>query len=145
MIASVQQADSRARKKAIWILSIGSALGFSALLLYSIFEQQIYATLEHNIQYYLLNPQIPAFVVLAIMAPVLFAAVYLFTYGHRVIASKRIPPPNYAVVRDTVIHTGAQAIFRGYVVKLLATLLFLISASIPIYVWFLFSSFSADA
>src|SRR5688572_19353929 len=63
-----------------------------------------------------------AFLALAalLLAPLLAFAVYLWSLGGRVLRAQEFPPPGLRVIRDTAVLTGARAVSRGRLLKVLA-------------------------
>ena len=63
-----------------------------------------------------------AFLALAalLLAPLLAFAVYLWSLGGRVLRAQEFPPPGLRVLRDTAVITGARAVSRGRLLKVLA-------------------------
>jgi hypothetical protein len=68
------------------------------------------------------------------------ATVYLWRFGATIVASRRFPPPDKPVVRDTVIVSGRMAVYRGRLIQALALILLLAGLTLPAVVWYIFWS-----
>ena len=120
----------------------GTVIGMAAIGLYTHYETEIHSWLENNIDWLAKNPRTVFLFGLVLVTPLLILSGYLFIYGRRTAKTGRMPPPKYAVVRDTRVMTGTQAVLRGRLVQVLSVFLLLASAAIPILFWYIFSRFA---
>lgn len=114
------------------ILLVAILIGTVMISSYTRYETEIFHWFEENIEWLADNPGIVFLSGLVLVAPLMIFCGYLFIYGRRAAERRRMPPPGYAVTRDTRIKTGTQAVFHGRVVQLLSLFLVLVSAAIPI-------------
>ena len=133
----IQKADPAARKRAMTIIVAGGVIGALMIGAYRHYETEIFAWLERNIGWLAGSPGIVLGFGCLLVAPLLVLSGYLFFYGRRAARAKRIPPPDSAVVRDTVVKTGAPAVVHGRLVQVLSVFLFLSGAAIPLLFWYL--------
>ena len=124
------------------IILLGTVIGTAAIGAYTYYEMEIYSWLENNIDWLANNPRTVFLFGLVLVTPLLILSGYLFIYGRRTAKTGRMPPPNYAVVRDTRVTTGTQAVLRGRIVQVLSVFLLLASAAIPILFWYIFIRFA---
>ena len=120
------------------ILFVAFIIGAVVISSYTRYEAEIFHWFEENMEWLDDNPGIVLLSGLVLVAPLLMLSGYLFMYGRRAAETGHMPPPNYAVTRDTGIKTGKEAVFHGRLVQLLSLFLLLVSASIPILFWYLF-------
>ena len=137
-MSQIQIADPTARKRAMLILLVVFIIGAVVINSYTRYETEIFHWFEENMEWLGDNPVIVFLSGLVLVAPLLMLSGYLFIYGRRAAETGRMPPPNYAVTRDTTIKTGKQAVIHGRLVQLLSLFLLLVSAAIPILFWYLF-------
>jgi len=143
-MSDIQKADPAARRRAIWIVAIGSVFGALAILSYQHFESRIYEWIEKNIELLTSTPELPFLFSLVLVSPLLFLSTYLFVYGHRAARARRLPPPGYAVARDTPVHIGKDALVRARIVQILSLVIALAGAMIPVFFWYVFSNLTTD-
>ena len=55
-----------------------------------------------------------------VAGPLLGLAVYLWSLGERIVRAREFPPSGLRVIRDTPVITGAKAVVRGRLLKVLA-------------------------
>lgn len=139
-MGTVQPADPKARRKAVWVISIASVLGLSAIWAFEYFQSDLQSWLEKNIDFLLENTIVVFLVSLALISPVLAAGTYLLLLGNRTVREQRFPPLGDAVSRDTLVLEGRPALRRGRVIQLLSVLLLCSAGAIPFIVWYLFFS-----
>jgi hypothetical protein len=53
-------------------------------------------------------------------APLVAFAIYLWSFGAKIIRAQEFPPPGLRVVRDTPVVAGARAVLRGKILKAVA-------------------------
>lgn len=141
----MQKADPAARKRVTLIILAGTAIGAGVIGAHGHYETEISAWLENNIAWLADNPHIVLLSGWVLTAPLLVLSGYLFLYGRRAAKARQMPPPGYAVVRDTVLKTGRQAALHGRFVQLLSIFLFCSGAAIPIIFWYLFDRLAGSA
>ena len=137
-MVQVQKADPIARKKAMVILLIGTIIGMLVIGTFTYYEMAIHAWLGRNIEWVVNNSWTVFLFGLVLAIPLLVLSGFLFIYGQKVVKTERIPPPTYAVTRDTKIHTGRQAVLRGRIIQFLSLFLLLAGTSIPILLCYIF-------
>lgn len=138
----IQKADPKARKKAIWIVLVASILGTLILLPFSFSSSNtMFQTwMESKLLYAVRYPLLAAGISGVLITPILCAALYLFQYSRKCVASEKIPPPGYSVIKDTPVLRGSSAITRGRLVQILSMILCFASISIPLMIWYIFHS-----
>jgi hypothetical protein len=132
----VQQADKQARRCSIvWLL----VLSLPTLLLLQKFEPMLRHWSDRPAE---LSAQLPliALVLYVLVLPMLLLCFWLWHFANRVIAGKRFPPAGGKVNRDTRILGGEAALKRGRIIKILATILFVLFAVLPAAIVFVLSS-----
>jgi hypothetical protein len=139
-MATIQPADPKARRKAIWVIFVATFLGLSMILAVEYFQDEFQSWLERNIDFLLENNFVVFVAALALVSPVLTAGTYLFLVGKRTVRAQRFPPPGYPVVRDTLVLDSLQAIRRGWVIQLLSLFLVCCTGAIPFVIWLTFRS-----
>ena len=137
-MGTIQPADPKARRKAIWLTCIALFLGLCAILTFEYFHGDFQAWLERNIDFLLENTIVVFVVSLVFVSPVLAAGTYLLLVGNRTVRAQRFPPPGYAVARDTPVLEGSRGIRRGRVIQLLSLLLLCSAVAIPFFMWYIF-------
>ena len=130
----IQPAEPEARRKALWVVALASIFGSSAILAFEYLRNDFTNWLDGNIGALAQNPVAGALVAVVFVFPVVLIGLYLLRIGYRMIRFQRFPPPNYAVIRDTRVLTGLQAIRRGRIIRMLGIALLLVSMAIP---WFI--------
>lgn len=142
-MGTVQRADPEARRKGIWIICVVMLLGFSAILAFEYVQEDFQTWLEANIDFLLDNTFVVFVASLLFVSPLLAVGIYLLLLGKRIVRTQRFPPPGQAVIRDTAVQEGQQAIWRGRVIQLLALLVLGSVVTIPIIMWYVFRSLNA--
>jgi hypothetical protein len=141
----IQKGDPDAKRKAIWFLVLCSIVGAVVLGSYSYFEAEIHSWIYRNIDFLISNPLAVFLPALIFVTPILFLSVYLFIYGYRASQAKRMPPPGYSVVKDTVVFSGLKAIRMGRLVQFISLVLLLAGAAIPGILWYVFDRVISSA
>ena len=134
----VQPADPGARRKAIWVVGVTTLLGVCAILAFEYFQGDLQEWLERNIGYLVRHPVLVFLAGLAFVSPVVVAGIYLLVLGSRAVRTRRFPPPGYAVVRDTPVHHGVQAIRRGRIIQLVSLLVMVAAVTLPLILAIIF-------
>ena len=117
-MGTVQQADPKARRKAIWVICVATLLGLSAISAFEYFQDDLQSWPARNVDFLLENTIVVFVVSFIFVSPVLAAGTYLFLLGYRTVRAQRFPPPGYAVARDTRVLEGWQGMRRGRVIQL---------------------------
>ena len=139
-MTAVQKADPGARRKAIILVSVLSALGGILIVLFESNQQVISELLEMNLA---TNSRVLNAVLLMMLAPQFFVTYYLFAFGRRIVRTQRFPPPGQSVVRDTKIILSNEAVRRGRVLQCLAVASAVIC--MMFVVWWLLHEFGGQA
>ena len=132
----IQKADPHARRKALWIILIGTIVGAIGIILLKsqlhLFEQWL-----GNDSHLALERLKLALAVIAILTavPLLGLAIYIWRLGTRIIKTQRFPPPGMTVVRDTPVLTGNAARLRARVMQTFAGITALMALALPIVLW----------
>ena len=137
---TVQLADPKIKRRAIWAICVATCLGLSAILAFEYFRDYLQFWLEKNFDFLLENTIVLFIATLVFMSPVLGAGIYLLLLGNRTVRAQRFPPPGHAVARDTPVLEGWQGVRRGRVIQLLALFLLCAAGTIPIIMWYIFRS-----
>ncbi len=127
----VQKADPTLRRNALLILIAGMCLGAIPFLLLLEYQQSIELWLFYNGEYFVKNPESIAVILFILILPILVASIYFWMLADKIISTRRYPPAEQKVIKDTMIYTGDDAIKRGYLLKFLCVLLFTACLSIP--------------
>jgi len=127
----IQQADPKAKRKAIWLVGITTLFGFCAMLAFEYYQDDFQSWLELNIGYLVQNAYVVFLVAVVFISPVIVAGIYLLFLGNRIVRSQRFPIPGHAVIRDTQVLRGLRAIRRGRIIQLLSLLLLVAAGAIP--------------
>jgi hypothetical protein len=121
MMTEIRKADPVARRRALWQVVLGAAVGAALIL----GLERCRAPLR---DWLLSEPaELPRRVRLVLFiagslvsVPLIALAMYLWAMGARVIRAGEFPPPGYAVIRDTPVLVGTAAVSRGRSLKALA-------------------------
>jgi hypothetical protein len=121
MMTEIRKADPVARRRALWQVVLGAAVGAALIL----GLERCRAPLR---DWLLSEPaELPRRVRLVLFiagslvsVPLIALAMYLWAMGTRVIRAGEFPPPGYAVIRDTPVLVGTAAVSRGRSLKALA-------------------------
>ncbi len=103
-------------------------------------QQNISNWLEGNIDDIINNVWVVIIACLIMIAPIVIFALYLFQFGLSCIRSKRFPPPETRVIRDTPVLEGKAGIKRGQIIVGLSVMLKLLSLGFVVVLWRLFAS-----
>jgi hypothetical protein len=142
-MGTIQKADPKARRKAIWVICIATIIGVYAILAFESFQRDFQSWLETNIEYLLENTIVIFLVSLVLVSPVLAAGAYLLLLGNRTVRAQRFPPPGYAIARNTIVLEGSKGLQRGRIIQLLSLFLLCSAAAIPFVLWYIFRSLAS--
>lgn len=135
-MTNLRKADPAARRKVALLLSVGACVG--AVLIVAFERYRIPLS-----DWVLAGPGASAqrarlaLLLLAalLLAPLLALAAYLWSLGARVVRAQEFPPPGLRVIRDTAVITGARAVSRGRLLKVLALSCAIACAVLGILLW----------
>ncbi len=136
--AEVQAADAGARRKAIVLILIGGVVGAGSILWFegsrAAFEGWLSG--DGDIDEGGLRMRI-ALTVLALAGtlPLLGFSGYLRRFAARIESSQRFPPAGVAVVKDTKVLEGADALAHAHRLRLLAWAILILALMIPVVMW----------
>ncbi|MGV6806844.1 MAG: hypothetical protein ACWA5K_02945 [bacterium] len=137
-MTDIQPADPLARRLAIWVIIAALVFAVIIVLLIRGLEGALGVWIEANIEWLATNLWLVFVISLLFVSPLLIAGVYLYRLGGRIIVSRRIPPPGYAVARDTRIVVGRAAVIRGWIVKILSAFVVAATTLIPVFLTAIF-------
>lgn len=126
-MADVQAADPAARRRVAVVLLIGTGIGAGAIFYFS--ELLAGATDDPELAMERLKLIVKSLYILAI--PALWFAVQIWRMASLTVAAKRYPPPGVAVVRDTRVVTGPDAVRRAFAARVVAALVLGTSVLLP--------------
>jgi hypothetical protein len=134
-MSKIQKADSRARTRALVITLAVIVTGICVMVLFEKNQARLADWFVANMATIADKSGVVAAVVSAFFAPFYLVAGYLFLIGHRVIDSRRYPPPGHSVIRDTKIMEGHAAVTRGRLFQALSIMLaFALTVAIALFV-----------
>lgn len=139
-MTQIQKADSAARRLTIRLVVLMFVAGAILISLLEMSQQNIGNWLEGNIDDIVNNVWVVIIACLVMIAPIVIFALYLFQFGLNCIRSRRFPPPETRVIRDTPILEGMDGVRRGQIIVGLSVMLKLLSLGFVIVLWRLFSS-----
>lgn len=132
-MAEIQYADPRTRRIALLYVVVGAALGFGALLIFERYRQSLLSWMVET------PPETQVGIIclafLALCLPLLLFAVWMWTYGVRVLRENRHPPKEAKLVRDTPVTHGAAARRYGRLYQSLAALFMLAAVFLVGFAW----------
>ena len=137
-MASIQKADPKAKRNAIWILCIAAAAGGVSILAVEFYMDDLQSWLGSNIDFLADNTILVFLAALLMVAPILVAGAYFLLLGTRAVQARRFPPPGYAIARDMPVIEGTKGRQRGRIIQLLSLLLLSVAMAIPVFLWHLF-------
>ncbi len=139
-MGTVQAADPRAKRNAIWVICVATLLGVSAILAFDYYRDDLQYWLEKNIDYLLENTIIVFLLTLLLVSPILAAGTYFLLVGNRTVHARRFPPPGYSVYRETPVLEGQRGVRRGRIIQIISLILLCAAGTIPVIMWQLFRS-----
>jgi Ca2+/Na+ antiporter len=135
-MSKIQKADSQARTRAFAITFAVILSGICVMVLFERNQARLADWFLANMATIADNTGVVTAVVSACFAPFYLIAGYIFLIGHRVIDSRRYPPPGQRVIRDTKIMEGHAAVTRGRLLKVLSIMLTVaVTATIVLFVY----------
>lgn len=136
----LQVADHRVRRFALILIAGAVFLGLFLVLLVEkngLAIENWFLSKAHNFLEY---PELAAFVFFIMVLPIAGISIYFWRFGSSAVASERFPPQGATVLRDTIVRIGKQGIRRGRILQILSAMLFLASISLPVFLWYVFTS-----
>jgi hypothetical protein len=132
----IRRADPAARRRAVLIIILGALGGALVLVAFERYRNPLS-------DWVLSEPGASAqrvkwvflFLGTLVSAPLLAYAVYLWSFGARVLRAREFPPSGYPVIRDTPVITGEAAVSRGRLLKALALSCGIASAVLGLLLW----------
>ncbi len=141
-MTEIQQADPEARRKALLLYCVCVLIGLVLIGALSIYEAALQDWLEKNFELLVTYRVLVVLAALLLAAPLFVMCVYFWRYGNRCIEAERMPPPGVAVIRPTMIRTGAAAVRAARILQGLALLVALAGATLPVVLWLVLSMFA---
>ena len=123
----IQKADPAARRKALILLLIGAAIGV-------VLSLNLEGWLKANSELILARPWI---LCVPITLPILIGAGWAWMFAGRIIRSRRWPPPETRVIKDTPVEEGDAAVRRGMTIRVIASLLVIGACALSVMMWML--------
>ena len=145
-MSTVQKADPALRRKAMLIVVSGIVVGTLLIIVFERFQGPFLEWLlsePENLEYRL--GLFCFFSAVFGSAPLFAFAVYMWSFGDRVMHARRFPLPGHRVVRDTPILEAQAAIERGRVFKIMAISLGLAGVILCYAFWWLASALAMNA
>ena len=137
----IQKADPRARRRAILTVVFAALIGSVSIFLLEQHGPALQDWIARDPAQLAKRLEIGLIVLTAaISLPLLAFAAYLWRFANRVIRTERMPPPGFAVVRDTPVLRGQFARHRGRMAQALAGFLALLACVLPIIFWWLLAT-----
>jgi len=136
-VSDIQRADPWARGAALVIVIVAFALGGVAVPLANAFGPAIDAWFAADLE----NRAAGVLRLMAVFvsASATLAAAYVWWVGHRIVRSRRYPPPGLRVLHDTVVLTGDTAESRGRLMRAIALAIGISGILLAVFVWRLVS------
>ncbi len=120
----IQRADPRARRRGIWIVVFGAAVGAILLLWFEHSLPGIRAWATERSDLTAKRARLLLVVIGAsLIGPLLAFSVYLWFLGRRIAIAQRYPLPSMKLIQDMKIVCGPAAEKRGRLMKAMALLL----------------------
>jgi len=141
-MAEIQNADPKARRKAIVSVILGAVAGISLYLLLEFSVGNVNLWIQAHANFLVEHHYLTFLGMLVLVSPILAMAVYLIRFSRQIIRTKRFPPPDTPVIRNVRVLIGEKAVSRGWLLQILCWLILLPAFAIPFLVWFIFYSIS---
>lgn len=140
----IQKADPQARRRAAVVIAVGMAIAAFLVLVLKDYRSVLLEWLVSRPELWPVRIKIVA-IVLAVLSvvPLYGISVYLWRFGGVVTEARRFPPPGSAVVRDTRILMGRDALRRGRTSRAMAVLLAVAATALAIALWWVAVAFEA--
>jgi len=139
-MAEIQKADPAARRQAVPLIVIGALSGALLMAAVERYRLPLHDWLLSDPERFTQRLGLVSHLAAAALAlPIIGFALYLWSFGARVMRARRFPPPGQRVIRDTPVLEGASGLARGRRLKFLAACLGAAGAAF----WLLFLRFVA--
>lgn len=145
-MSEIQQADPKARRRAVYAFVCCAVIGVGVILAFLNGRPTLEAWVIQDAakRAFRLRLVLGALGVL-IAVPLAGLAVYLWRFGSLVMHAKRFPPPGVAVIRDTPILRDRAAQRRGLLLRMLAAFLAVAVGVVLVLLWVLAGFLAAKA
>jgi hypothetical protein len=142
----IRRADPSARRHVVLMIVVGGLVGALVLVAFERYRIPLsdWALSEPSATAVRVK-WVSLFLGTLVSAPLLAFAVYLWSFGARVLRAREFPPPGYRVIRDTPVITGEVAVSRGRLLKALALSCGIASVVLGLLLWRLASMFGGHA
>jgi hypothetical protein len=132
----IQRADPVARRRAVWVVVIGSLIGGVAIFAFERYRPGLEQWLVSDPD--LLAPRLTTvtlFLAVIITAPLFVVAAYLWVRGTSVCRYQRFPLQGERLLRDTPVVRGQAAAVRGRVLQFFAVGLAVMATLLAWVLW----------
>ncbi len=145
-MTEVRRADPAARRQAVLLIILGALVGTLLIVGFERYRTPLRdwllsepGEMAHRVKLvFLLSAAV-------LSAPLVAFAVYLWSFGAKVLRARQFPPPGFRVIRDTPVIDGRAAVLRGRGFKVLALCLGVACVLLWLLLWRLASLFSDHA
>ena len=136
-MSDIQQADPRARRTALVIVAAAFILGGIAVPLANLFGPAIDSWFAADLETRS-SGALRLFAVVISGSAILMAA-YVWWIGHRIVRSRRYPPPGLLILHDTAVLTGDTAESRGRLMRIIGLAIAISGILLAVFLWRLVS------
>lgn len=145
-MSEIQQADPKARQRAVCIFGCCAVVGVVVILAFLSGRPSLEAwVIQDPAQMGFRLRLVIGTLGFLIAVPLAGLAVYIWRFGSLVRRAKRFPPPGVAVIRDTPILWDRAAQKRGLLLQLLAAFLTVAIGVVLVLLWMLAGQLEAKA
>jgi hypothetical protein len=136
-VSDIQRADPSARRTALVIVAAAFVLGGIAVPLANLFgpgiDSWFAADFENRAS------EVLRLTALVTSGSAILMAAYLWWVGHRIVRSRRYPPPGLPMLYDTPVLTGVPAESRGRLMRTVALVIGISGILLGVFLWRLVS------
>jgi hypothetical protein len=137
-VNEIQKADPQARRKALVIVVLWTALGGLVIAGFTHFGDSLRDWILSDPAETPFRARLANCLVVALLAvPLVALAIYGWLIGARVLRAQRFPPPGLRVIHDTPVVSGPAAVTRGHALQVVAVCLGLTAAVLCLFFWWL--------
>jgi hypothetical protein len=136
-VSDIQRADPWARGAALVIVVVAFVIGGIAVPLANLFGPALDAWFAADLENRAAG--VLRLVAVFVSGSATLAAAYIWWVGHRIVRSRRYPPPGLRVLHDTVVLTGDTAESRGRLMRMIALAIGISGILLAGFVWRLVS------
>jgi hypothetical protein len=145
-MTEVQKADPAARRHAVLLIVVSTLLGAALIVGFERYRTPLRDWFLSKPEKLALRLRLLFLLCAAFVSVPLFGiAVYLWSFGGKVVRARRFPPPGHRVIRDTPILKRQAALSRGRSLKVLAGCIAVAGALLWFLLWPLASVLGASA